>query len=148
MTSLYNTRLEYKKLNPPLANFCKIVMNAGYGKFGQRPFENVIFNTKEIPVGDIIVDRNTQYKKLKNKNMLFEFWGIDYSIVEKIRLKTTKNISVASYITSVGRCNLLKAMISIGFENIAYTDTDSIYLINAPKNIDKIIQISEKKLGD
>lgn len=123
-------------------------MNAGYGKFGQRPFENVIFNTKEIPVGDIIVDRNTQYKKLKNKNMLFEFWGIDYSIVEKIRLKTTKNISVASYITSVGRCNLLKAMISIGFENIAYTDTDSIYLINAPKNIDKIIQISEKKLGD
>lgn len=132
----YIEELSYLKINAPNKaerENHKIIMNSGYGKFGQNP-------TKI----------NKTWRKLKpeeqvRKGKTVYYCGKERWIKERsLTLSTTCNyMPIALFVTSYARTRLLEAMIA-NKENLVYVDTDSLWLLGKPKNI----KIHESEFGD
>jgi hypothetical protein len=94
------------------ADFWKLGMNSLYGKFAQDTYSPELEITEEN-----IVKQLPQSEK------------------KKVNLQT--NVLVAAYITAYSRIKMHKFYRSIGAENLAYTDTDSIHSFKQISNMGK-----------
>ena len=119
----------------------KIFMNSLYGKFGQKQFEQIhILHASKIQEfllqfdyeksNNILEIKKT--KILKNINIYAEdVPGEPFFMIkshEDNRLDFIGSLNfISSYIASHARLNLVKGLIDVGFENIFYFDTDSIF---------------------
>lgn len=98
----------------------KLLMNSFYGKFGQRDFDECYY----IPSNCV-----WEADILNPEKHPHIFW-LDKETI-RVSLKTKKKnhigrmVRIASYITAVGRTNLLRYIYSIGDEKVYYCDTDS-----------------------
>jgi len=145
---LYDMRLKYKK-NTGLNKTCKLLLNSLYGKFGTK-FENtkteivfiddpkydeiVIENKHDVINHRIINDLHviTYYEK---NEYLSRDLNIDESLAQLRQLRkktnpysqTKSNVAIASAVTSYARIYMDVCMRKIGFKNIYYSDTDSIF---------------------
>jgi hypothetical protein len=98
----------------------KYILNTSYGKFGQRRKQQQIFSLEE--------KFNSQYDD-------FEILSDYFFSREKVTYKNRKiNPIYASFITAYSRIYMYQIMERIGFDNIYYTDTDSII---CSKKLDK-----------
>lgn len=125
----YNERLKVKKTNTALANFYKLIINSLYGKFGQRNFnENGIADSMD-----------EIYKKLNyNSNLLLDVVDLGDKIKYEYESSRTKKegigsmVRFSSYIAAESRTNLAKMMRLVGYENVYYCDTDSVFINKLP----------------
>lgn len=125
----------------------KIFMNSLYGKFGQKQFEQthilhssqlheylVKFSEDQIDPEEI-QDKYSEIKKqnfLKNINIFSEdIPGEPFFVVkthDDNRLDFIGALNfISSYIASRARLSLIRGFINVGFDNIYYYDTDSIF---------------------
>lgn len=105
---MYDLRLKFPKGS--MENLlAKLFMNSLYGKFGQRRDNVEMIFSEQPKAGWTVYDEKfglyLQEKQSRSRFIL------PY---------------LASYITSLARARLYKAMESVGFENVWYCDTDSI----------------------
>lgn len=142
----YSKRLEYKKEGNKInEQFCKLMLNTQYGKWGQR---NIIYKELDlndeflIEYQDIILDMIEKYKEnnpdfepLKEMAYLGTIinTGEIYLVCGKIFfLKQTTNnapdsfVAIASFITSHSRMMLVDYILKAKRENVYYSDTDSL----------------------
>ena len=152
ITQLWKEREMAKKEKSEVKSmWLKIFMNSLYGKFGQKQFEQThILHTTQLHEylvqysSDIIednkeegkiVDEYQEIKKtnfLKNINIFSEdIPGEPFFLVkthDDIRLDFVGGLNfISSYIASRARLNLISGFLEVGFENIYYFDTDSIF---------------------
>lgn len=120
----YKLRLEEKNKenrNDTLIEMYKLVLNSIYGKFGQRFFNkeklckkdevsNLFNDVKEI---DIIND--------KYVNVIFKE-DLDY------QCQIGSLVRIASFTCARAKINLFNPIMKIGFNHLAYVDTDSLFL--------------------
>jgi len=126
VSTLYNKRLEYKKINSPMQYVTKIFMNSLYGKFGQR------FTNKENTIHESLVtkrDLDNATNIIRNK---------DYFVLRQDTKPSSFCVPIwAVYIASYSRLKLFKVLKD---NDPIYCDTDSIITKNTLKY--------SKKLGD
>lgn len=104
--------------------YAKLLLNALYGKFGQK------LKGQKIVVG--------------TKGKIFDAENDLFIVDTKLNVKY-KGVYLASYITALARNKLYMKMKEIGFNNIWYCDTDSIITNKKIKTSD---EIGELKLED
>jgi hypothetical protein len=121
----------------------KIFMNSLYGKFGQKQFEKInilhysqlqeflieFSDNNEVP-NEFIEKKKTNFVKniniFSNDNPNEPFFSIK-NYCDNTLNYVGSLIFISSFIASYARLNLISGMISVGFENIYYFDTDSIF---------------------
>ncbi len=124
----YNERLKVKTTNPALAAFFKTLMNSLYGKFGQR-----VFTKKQI-----VEDSNEMFDVLNQDNKLvsFNYCGdkiiMEYETKDEEYTSIGKLVRFSSYIAAQSRCKLSEMMRDVGYENVYYCDTDSLFTSKIP----------------
>lgn len=126
---LYEQRLDAKRRKDKVSDqLIKLIMNALYGKFGQRKYPK----TKIVPRSQLqfYVDQDRE----SNKIMYIEHLGNDvfeiaFAPDEEHTNDLSHMLAVSSWITAMQRVNLRKAQMEIIKKggNIYYCDTDSIY---------------------
>lgn len=138
----YNSKQENKKLgNLSLEQFYKIILNACYGKTSEREIEEIQKNCDKNFIGKII-------EVINNKEYHFNcLSGIMKA--SKFLNNDSKNAFcvIGSFITSYARSYLYEGIYKIGFENVLYCDTDSIYTNLPISEIKKRLEINDYKLG-
>lgn len=141
-----NYGLRLKTENEFLKFFYKLLMNSLYGRFGmKKKYTTTYYDT--IPYDEIFeLKRNFEYYELK----LFSHKRNDCYLVTENK-KAEKMFfsipSIASYITSAARMELLKGILS-NKESIVYCDTDSVFLEDKPKEIEIGNELGQWKLED
>lgn len=141
----------------------KLLMNSLYGKFGQKKFDVVSIvtgkNLHEFLVGnDLITEEESEEGVIKNKkehikeaeeflkriqilddnDMKEPFFQFSFQPQENYNFIGSL-IFISSFIASRARISLLRGMNDVGFDNVLYFDTDSIFSVN---------EISEAFIGD
>lgn len=98
ITDLYNLRLKYKKQKSPMEYVCKILMNASYGKFGERfdrrieyqPFNKTVEELKEYDMKGIYWERKGDYIKIQKpgrpKVHCIPIWAVYVTSYARLRL--------------------------------------------------------------
>lgn len=164
----YDIRNKAKKENNLIDNeFCKLMLNTQYGKWGQREIEYERLNEDSEFLKwykDII---ELRILKIKEKNPDFTFdkqmaylgsiegEGELYVVNNGLYLlkHTSKNaydsfVAIASFITSYSRMLLIKYLLSAERENVYYCDTDSLVVNKIGyNNLLTTGFISESELG-
>lgn len=147
--TIYNMRLKYDK-HSGLNKMCKLLLNSLYGKFGMK-LESIetavtlknsedyvkIFKNRRI-ISEIIVNNlHIITYHIKNSDKIEqEFYEKTISAYtyskfkneeEKLQSNMRANVALSSAIASYSRIFMDKVMRRVGFENVYYTDTDSIF---------------------
>jgi hypothetical protein len=131
VNQIYSLRL--KTENEFLKYFYKLVMNSLYGRFGMRKkYQSTYYD--QIPYELISeLKQNFEYYELK----LFSHKRNDCYLVTENK-KNEKMFfsipSIASYITSAARVELLRGLLS-NQKSVLYCDTDSIFIEGEPQEI-------------
>jgi hypothetical protein len=119
----YEQRLINKHTNPSKSKFYKSVGNNLYGKFAQSQSNKVALLNDFDDIFDFIGD---DLKKLVSyTNMSNGLGCVEYKSDKNADYSSLTRFS--SYISACGRVALHRAMCDVGFENIYYCDTDSIF---------------------
>ena len=140
---MYNERLKYKKTNAAKAEFYKLCMNSLYGKTGQKAMINnhICSNASEVTA----LANNTNIKI------------VDFDLLESgkviIKYNTPEDdlcigslCRFASSIAAYARCNLSKMIRGLGFKNVYYCDTDSVFTAaEAPESLISQIELGKWK---
>ena len=123
---LYELRDRYKKEgNFSYQLFCKYMLNALYGKFGQRIQKLDAVESNQKLEDNFIIDYYDA--DLKKKVVEYHFGG-------KVWMKGEKGASfdtftaIPAFITGYSRQYLWELIEEAGFENVYYCDTDSLFL--------------------
>lgn len=114
----------------PFVYIIKILMNSGYGKFGQLPF-----NINHSFLNPVEID----WSNLDNMNVM-EIDDIYFTETEKLNEYLDVNLMNAILTTSYARLKLWK-LLYFCYKNgikVYYCDTDSIYIQNNPSDIEKL----------
>jgi DNA polymerase type B, organellar and viral len=131
---IYQKRLDAK--NEIDKQFCKMLLNSLYGKFGSKlhdkgSFEKFTnFLEKDLLINDIVkINDDVIYVTYEDSHNKYNTIG---SLVR-----------FSSYICALGRCRLLEPILELDHNNVLYMDTDSLFLTCElpPEYIDN------KKLG-
>ena len=121
----HQLKQQYKTEQKPIFTyFAKLMLNSLYGKFGQRiPELKYTGKTSKQRYG-LIEHINLESGKMWNEKI------INYDIYEESdrKVSTYSSPIIVSEITSAARLKLVKAMRTACYENIFYTDTDSLIL--------------------
>lgn len=136
----YNERLKNKDSNPSLANFQKLIMNSLYGKFGQNIKESCVICRNIEEQNLIMCNPNI---KIDNFEILGDNIMLKYHKIDDDNKNIGSLVRFSSYISALSRTNLASMMRELGYENIYYCDTDSIF--TSKKMDDKYI--SQTELG-
>lgn len=144
----FNKRLEYKDSDKPaFAEFCKLLINGLYGKFGQRsprwvewgPFAlSLLEREHNLKPGTLDQYINYEAKEeayefprsLLSGNIVVEcrnYWGV---VEVAIGLAESRDScpAIAAAVTSYARCLLRDIQACAGKRNWYYSDTDSIWV--------------------
>ena len=122
VNKFYKLKNEMKESNPAMSYISKLMLNSLYGKFGQRR-ENVSLYLN--PESD------------KEMDFLYDE---ELNIFAKKTISTSKHILpyISAHITALARIKLYEVFLRIGFENVYYCDTDSIYTTEKLETSDEI----------
>ncbi|MDO9356607.1 MAG: DNA polymerase [Solirubrobacteraceae bacterium] len=144
VTHFYEKRLKYKtEDNEVMQYFCKILLNANYGKFAQKHYEQ-IRNEKY----DNIMN-NGKMDFLDDNDKLHTLMFIDGICFELFNEKYSENtfISISSFVTSYSRVLLYK-LIQLVKNELIYVDTDSLFVSKKGYDIlNKFGYVDNKLLG-
>ena len=118
----YNERLKEKKLNhTSKIQFYKILLNSLYGKFGQKEKEGLKICKSLYDINKILTDEDL---KITNFKLIGNDIALSYKNKEE---EHCGFIRLSSYIAAYSRTKLSNMMREVGYENIYYCDTDSIF---------------------
>lgn len=135
----YNLRLEEKKKenkNSTLIEMYKLVLNSIYGKFGQRFFlKEKLVRKNKIP---------NFFNDIKEIEIINDdFSNVIFKEDKDYYCQIGSLVRIASFVCARARVNLFKPIAIIGFEHLAYVDTDSLFIdCELPKEF-----IDNEKLG-
>jgi len=127
--------------NLSLKNFYKLILNSCYGKCGEREIDEITKSCNKNFIGKII-------EMINGKEYHFNcLSGIMKA--SKFLDNDSKNAftPIASFIISYARTYLYEGFLKLGFENILYCDTDSIFTTLTIPEIEKRLNVGNK-LGD
>ena len=117
----YYSRLEAKKREDSFSVlYYKLLMNSSYGKGLEKAHMKVFENT--LDEEGIIT--SISHEKVKPSYMSDEEWTL-----KELNSKYTY-LPYASQIPAYSRCSLIELALKIGYENVVYFDTDSIFFID------------------
>lgn len=146
MEDLYYERARIKESDPAKAQAIKFLLNSGYGSLAMdNRYSLSLYMWKD------------DFEKCKkewenNENQIFEYKGLHYQLetlpdrkewmgddipyeVQVFNYEDNEkdegnfnNLLIAAAITSYARIDLFETMLTIGFKNVIYSDTDSIFL--------------------
>lgn len=142
----YNERLKSKdKFTNELF---KLMLNSLYGKFGQKVRENsIIGHCDPYEIGSILCEA-------ENDDGTFTAWketrfgGNVYMSIATEKESMHSFPAIASFCTTYARMRLLEAIEIAGWENVYYTDTDSLFVNSAGKErLENAGLVDAKKLG-
>lgn len=114
---LYRRRLEAIEKGDGVGNIiCKLLMNSCYGRFGlNKDREEIVF------------DDMSSGLKFKTEIKLKDGSSV-YLMSKPKRLDSSfANVAISSWVTAASRVHMHKKFGEAGFENIYYTDTDSLF---------------------
>lgn len=146
INTVYKMKLDANNAgNEVLANFYKLILNSLYGKFGQKDRMKTIYTFDVVSedarlknLGCTIMTISHVSRKRKNLDTnTRRLYKISFyppssngGIGSLVRL--------ASYITTKARVNLHSAMRAVGYHNVFYCDTDSIYCTGTLPNYEEV----------
>ena len=141
----YNLRLKYKKSgNTAYDSFCKYMMNALYGKFGQKSdlvLEDLLTTSNED-------NRTTEFHADKKCFITTtNFFGRMIKTVAKQLEGRNAIVAIAAHVTAYGRMKLWEYIKKVGRDNLFYCDTDCLIMYDKPELL-KLIPISDTILGN
>lgn len=152
--TMYHFKEDFKKQGRSgLSQTFKIILNGGYGIHAKRwDFDSyMVCENKEQ------YDMLQPYVKFEYRNKLYQVLDKDSEIhqlenqwirmVKQLGISKANNKFIASAITAHSRVYLLEAILKLGIDNVLYCDTDSIYMKEAPKNIEELIYLHPYELG-
>ncbi len=164
----YKLRMEYKRNgNDIYVEFCKLILNTLYGKFGQKETISKMLDktdTEIIKYSDIIllmIERKKEVLGLTSKDFektviylgtivdLCEVYLIDkklYIIQQTSNNSEDSFVAVSSFITSYSRMMLIDYILQAKRENVYYSDTDSLF-VNKQGYKNLLPDIDEYKIG-
>lgn len=164
----YKLRMEYKKVgNDIYVEFCKLILNTLYGKFGQRETISKMLDktdTEIIKHSDIIFLMIQKKKEVLGftdkdfeKTVIYLGTIVDlceiYLIDKKLYIirQTTNNsensfVAISSFITSYSRMMLIDYILKAGRNNVYYSDTDSLFVNRIGYN-NLLPDINEYEIG-
>jgi len=164
----YKLRMEYKKIgNSIYVEFCKLILNTLYGKFGQKETISKMLDKTDTEIiihSDIImlmIEKKKEVLGLTSKdfenNVIYLGTIIDlceiYLINKKLYIiqQTSNNsensfVAISSFITSYSRMMLIDYILKAKRENVYYSDTDSLF-VNKIGYKNLLSDINEFKLG-
>lgn len=127
----------------------KLLMNSLYGKFGQRNMGGTWLMTGEevgLMIGgdDFNTFRIERIRLVDKEKDLYEF-GLspdseNYNWIGSL-------VRLAAYISAQAKCTLFDAVYSVGEENVAYMDTDSIISkVDLPEHLQDELELGKWKL--
>lgn len=129
ITTLFNERLKYKKMQNPIQEIYKLIMNSGYGKTIMKEIKSDIRN----------FDNRESFERYLSKNYNYIESYIEYG-QGKYKVEIIKSINqhfniahVGSEILSYAK-RIMNEVMSLAHDNdvkVFYTDTDSIHLRDA-----------------
>jgi len=151
-----------KQGNKVFRDFCKLILNGQYGKWGQKEYisrELTIEDDFLIKNQDIILDIIKEKITLITDSNLVYLGSLNakelYVIDKKLYLAYNTNnnskesfVAISSFITSKARMNLIEFALIAERRNCYYTDTDSLFVNE--KGYQNLLNqncISERKLG-
>ena len=147
---LYADRMRYKKEgNKAYDALCKLLMNSLYGKFGQRKMANWerVEDERELQVMDGLGERFTAVYDLTIGEA--HYWKVGTGLYRMIPaigdLAAGSIVSIAGYITAVGRARVWDAMRTVveSGGQVYMCDTDSVVCdVELPRSM-----VSETALG-
>lgn len=127
----YYSRLHAKEIHDDFnVLYFKLLMNSSYGK----SLENSHIETFENIIGEDDIITSKIHAKEKPEYMSDEEWKL-----KQFNSKYTY-LPYGSQIPAYSRCDLIELALKIGYENVVYFDTDSIFFIDTPEtraNMDK-----------
>lgn len=121
----FNLRAAYRSEgNTIMENICKLFLNALYGKFGQAVYE---WEKYDIVTG---VDRTETIMNVDTgeKYLIREMSGISQRRSDKKQVSENSFLAIAGHVTSAARAKLRRYIEMAEFDNVGYTDTDSLFI--------------------
>lgn len=161
----YNLKEEADRNKQDALKQCyKILLNSCYGATAKRKIYNELYASDKVFSLNEKVSfgkknkqgkvRSYDVKVVKEKKWLLGDKILNlYDLREDRKINKFPNAMIASQITSYGRIQLLKTILSIGIDNFLYCDTDSIYFNwdwtneKEMEKLKKIVNINEFELG-
>lgn len=133
-TDLYKKRMSYKAEKSKMEYPVKILLNSFYGKLGQRSAHDIIKHETQLTDADIlnpsILVTNTEgFYRLRENNK---------------RSPAYINPIYPAYVTAYARIKLYEDFERIGFKNIIYCDTDSIFTKSLIKTSDRLGELKHE----
>jgi len=142
----YKHRWEFKDANNFIfEQFCKLLMNGLYGKFGQHDSNyEVLTKNAEFDLGryEIKEEKNgkvSEYIVMHVGNSMVKVENTDDNAYDSF-------VAVASMVTSYARMYLIELILKVGRDNVYYVDTDSL-IINSSASHKLKSLIDNRKLG-
>lgn len=127
----YNERLKVKKSNASKSQYYKTVMNSLYGKYGQKAFNHsTLCNIDDI--GKVI--KNDIKKLINIKEIDDKICLVEYKEENDETNSIGNLVRFSSYISALSRTNLCEVIRDVGYENVFYCDTDSIFSTKEPSS--------------
>jgi len=120
VTDNYNKRIRYKREGNPIQHTFKIILNSLYGKFGQKYDEK-----QDIHFINNFDFSNNNVSKYESVEVLKDFFVITKKLNDKPPSFSQPIWSI--YVTAYGRLLMYETFEKIGFDNVFYCDTDSIF---------------------
>lgn len=114
----YNSRLEAKAKGDSFnVLYYKLLMNSSYGKLLENPHLESFVN---IIREDGIIDSDIEPREFEENSL--DLYNAKYTY-----------LPVGSAIPAYSRCSLVELALKIGWEQVVYFDTDSIFFIETPE---------------
>lgn len=130
------------------SEFYKLILNSLYGKFGQKDAQY----SKYMSHTELARERCSSFEDIESITYMDDldlFW-VTMRDPNQHLTNPGSLVFVASYITALARTNLTNFMQTVGFDNVMYYDTDSVFFLHDgnPKE-DKSIKhlLSDTELG-
>ncbi len=141
--ALYTARQAYAKAdNPAFAYLCKIMLNAFYGKFGQR---GRVWETLRDPEPDDPIE----WLQQDHKGGPVVRYRIRMGKVQRLTRDEEARESfpaISAHVTAYARVYMWELMRKAGLEHVFYSDTDSL-IVDAPGYANLEPHIDAKRLG-
>ena len=142
----YKKRLEFKQQkNFVYEQFCKLILNSLYGKWGQKSIKYTIqaenLSNSRIKNFGSIIDAETG----EHFNLI-QFGTTLYKIQMTEQNSKDSFVAISSFVTSYSRMLLIKYLLTAKRENCFYCDTDSLF-VNEKGYKNLINFVDKDKLG-
>ena len=166
----YRLRMYYKSINNKiLVEFCKLILNTLYGKWGQKRTITKFLTEDDKEINQyselikLMIQRRKEILNITDKDLINNiiYLGTIMNICELYLINTKLYIikqtqensedsfvAISSFITSYSRMLLVKYILQVKRKNLYYTDTDSLFVNKEGyNNLQNFNSISKTKLG-